>query len=254
MAEEESPFIEEAGEKPEVKSEIDTQALVKELEALNITDTKGVQDMAHASQQTGRAWNEVGELRNQVNQLQQQLTQRAPAPVPDFDGEPVDIQKVVKNAVRDFYIEEVVTPQKQATQQYYQQVTDIENDIDYQNPTVVKMWKEYVQTPNFQQKMQMGQTTMKSEYDKLVRTYFREIATRSEAAIKGLTELNTGKTPYVESGETRSNPTAVPSDDRKEAATKIDKQRREGTLSSDDALHKLVETFLPKDDPIWRKE
>ncbi|GAG97619.1 unnamed protein product, partial [marine sediment metagenome] len=61
---EESPFIEEKKE-VEAKPEIDTEGLLKELEGLGISDTKGIQDLSHASQQTGRAWNEVGELRNQ---------------------------------------------------------------------------------------------------------------------------------------------------------------------------------------------
>ncbi|GAG86483.1 unnamed protein product, partial [marine sediment metagenome] len=132
------------------------------------------------------------------------------------------------------------------------QINEIQADEDYQNPVVQEMWTKYTSTPNFQMKMQSG-VPMTSEYNKLVRTYYRQIATRSHDTIKGLTEQKE-KTPFVESGDTRETPSQVPIDERKESAHKIDKQRREGTVSSDDALHKLVDTFLPKTDPIWRKE
>ena len=94
---------------------------------------------------------------------------------------------------------------------------------------------------------------MTSEYNKLVRTYYREIAARSHDTIKDLTK-HKGKTPYVESGDSRETPAQVPIDERKEAAHKIDKKRREGTVGSQDALRDLVNTFLPKNDPIWRQE
>jgi hypothetical protein len=245
---EESPFIEKKA-KP---AKIDAEGLLKELEGLGISDTKGIQDLSHASQQTGRAWNEVGELRNQVAQLQQSQNERQAAPTGDFEGEPIDIRNVVKSAVKEFYVDEVVKPQQQANQQHWNQINQIQADPDYQNETIQKMWTEYTNTPNFQMKIQSGQT-MTSEYDKLVRTYYREIAKRSHDTIEGLTK-QTGKTPFVESSDSRSVPQQVPIDERKEAGIKIDKHRREGMVSSDDALHKLVDTFLPKTDPIWKQE
>jgi hypothetical protein len=249
---EESPFIEKEEKAPE--KEIDTDGLLKELEGLGISDTKGIQNLQHASQQTGKAWQEVGDLRAEVAQLKQSMSERqAPAQNMDFEGEPIDIRNVVKGAVRDFYVEDVLKPQQQANQQYWNQINEIQGDVDYQNPVIQEMWTKYTNTPNFQQKLQSGQSSMTSEYNKLVRTYYREIATRSHDTIKGLTDKK-GKTPYVESGDSRETPAQVPVDERKEAAHKIDKKRREGTVGSADALRDLVNTFLPQNDPIWRQE
>ena len=255
MAEKESPTIEETT--PEAPTEINTDGLLKELESLNITDPKQIQDIAHASQQTGRAWNEVGELRQQVTTLQQQLqaSQNAPREIDtEFSSEPIDIRDMVKGAVREFYVDEIAKPQQQAAQNYWNEKRQVQTDQDYQNnPQIKKMWDAHEQNPDFLFRLQTGQTSMTKEFDRLRVTYFRELAKRSHETINSLTKTE-GKTPYVEPGETRSTPSPVPIDERNEQAQKIDKQRRDGTMSSEDALLNLVDTFLPKNDPIWRRE
>ncbi len=259
---EEKPTIEGAESEgtPSDDMKVDTEGLLKELETLNISDPKQISDMAHASQQTGRAWNEVGQLRQQVAQLQEQMrhTQnqyREPSVDTEFSNEPIDVKDALKGAVREFYNEEVIRPQRQAAEMYWQQKSQIQSDTDYQNnPAIREMWDKHEQNPDFQMRMQMGQTSLVGEFDKLRITYFREIAKRSHETIKGLTESPKVQTPFVEQGDTRSTPAQAPIDERKETANKIDKQRRDGTLNSDDALKALISTYLPKTDPIFRRE
>ena len=243
----EKPTMEETPKEPEIQ----TEGLLEELKALNITEPGQIQDIVHASQQTGKAWNEVGELRSQVAQLQEQLATQ-PVAQEYEEGQPVDIMGLVKKGIREVIQTDIVGPQKQATEAYYRQMDEITRDPDYSNATIQKIWNEYQGSPAFQRKMQQGGSLL-GEWNTTVRTYYREVAGRSEKAIRGLTEQK-GKTPYVEQGETRAMPEMPPADERKEAANKIDKQRRDGTMSSADALRSMIDNYLPKTDPIWRQE
>ena len=67
---------------------------------------------------------------------------------------------------------------------------------------VKPVWEQHVANMNTQERLQMGETTLKSEYDNVVKTYLKEMAKRSRTAIETITK-SSQKAPHMESRATR---------------------------------------------------
>ena len=103
----ESPTIEQPVAK--AAPEIDTKALLDELGKINVKTPEDLANIANASRQAGKAWNEVGTLRQQNEQLltamrEMQAQMRQPVNqqstnYADTPNEGVDLRKVVGEVV-----------------------------------------------------------------------------------------------------------------------------------------------------------
>ena len=94
MADKESPTVEETQETEVVD---DAKMLMEELKRLDIQTPKDIQNMAYASQETGKAWNEVGALRKEVERLKAEAAKPTES---YYEGESVDLGKVVEDKVQ----------------------------------------------------------------------------------------------------------------------------------------------------------
>lgn len=224
----------------------DMDALLAELEKIGVEKPEQLQNMATASAQAGKAWNMVGELKEQNRRLQALLEQQQPKP--DDYSQPVDIEKVVMSAVRKFYQEDVIRPQQEAAERYYRDMEEIQADPDYE--VVKDVWDKHRNSPSVVTRVQSGQSSMKTEFDKTVRTYYRELAKRSFDVFKGMKP--TARPPHIEGSESRSVQMPTEKDEKEQKIQKYHEQRQKGALSSDAALEGIVKAALSSDDPIWR--
>ena len=229
------------------------ESLLSELQRIGVEKPEQIQNMFTASQQTGKAWNEVGDLRRELAEAKQ-LIKSMNQPRQEYSeyGETpsVDLKKEMRNSLREFYMEDILKPQQEMQQRVWRESQEIQSDEDY--PIVKELWEQYTRTPEFGMKLQSGQTTMKEEFGKVTRRYYRELAKRSYDTLSGLNAKSRGDIPHMESGEERSIPTPPDADEKKDKLNRINKGRTEGSLSSDKALENIIKTMLPEDDPIFR--
>lgn len=255
--EEPSQETPEPKEVPEVKTEnpdAEVASLLKELEGLGINSPEKARNVVHASQQAGQAWNEVGRLRNEVNRLtealqstQQQYKQQDDTYYQEQQFNPNTIKKVMD----EWYGERILGPQRQAMEAYMRDMQEVQSDPDYQS--VSGIWEKHLQNPRTQQSIQSGQTTIGKEYDRLVRTYQREMLKRSHTTISGLASKLNPKPQHVERGDSQASMLPPQTDEeRKEKTEKLVNRRTKGEISADKALESMIKDMLPADDPIWR--
>jgi hypothetical protein len=249
----ESPTIEQPTTPP--PAEIDTKALLDELGKIGVKKPEELVNIHNASQQVGKAWNEVGTLRQQNEQLLQavrELQTKVSQPAsrePDYGSntEGVDLGKMIDtklDAGIKRNIREMQQQQFDAQRHVQREYAKITNDPDFQ--LVEEVWKRHASTFDTQDRLQSGQSTLSEEYNNVVKTYYREIAKRSRSAIEGLSK-NSQKQPHMETGETQSRP--IPSGDQEhnKKVRQITEDRSKGNLDSNKALENLVKEFFPAD-------
>ncbi len=230
---------------------VDVDAVLKELEAIGKTTPESVRNMHTASQQTGRYANEIGELRQEIERMRTEanVPRQAP-PRNEFDaeygGESVDLGRLVDDRLHKFWGD----IQKQQAETYQRQVAemnDIYTDEDYE--LVKDVWDQYAKTPNFNVKLNTGNTTLKGEYDKFVRSYFRQVALKSRDALVVATKGGKRTPPHIESGN-QAPPSEEESGDKHKNVRKIAAK----TQGSDADIDAMIGALLPKDDPILRRD
>ena len=237
----------------EAMGQEDVQALLKELETIGVDSPEKLQNMATASSQTGRLARELGELRQQnaemANMLQQLQTQNHQPAQPQYneygEAQGPDLQKIVEGSIRNFYMNEILKPQQEAQKKVFGELSEIQNDPDY--GLVQKTWNEHWNSPQTQQRVYSGQSSPRFEYDRLVRTYYREALKRSHGALKGLVDQGAKpSTPHVEQGEQQHVHTPTSDDEMKEQIDRLQKNWK----GEDDDVEKLVATMFPQGDPF----
>ena len=246
----EQPTMEEPKEEPTAEGAKDEMAqLIAELEKIGVEKPEQIQGMFQASQQTGKAWNEVGELRKEVDRLTKALQEKPQVELDDYatGGETIDLANIVKKAVKETYVNDILKPQQEAQTRMMQERAAVESDEDY--GLVRDVFEKHMSNPQVQAGLYSGQTTITNEYNKVVRTYYRTVAKRSRDILKGMTE-KAPKTPHVEAGETRSIPLPPEDEEKKTRMNNISQQRQSGALDSDAALKALINEVIPEGDPI----
>jgi len=241
----EQPQIEEEPVEAVTEATVPIDEIMAELEGLGVKTPEQLQNMAVASSQVGHMANQLGEARNIVSDLQQQvkeLTAVAPAVMEneDFIPDLKSIQRVVETGLADFYKKNVIAPQKEATDRYYKEIAEIEGDPDFQVENIKNLWNAYKEKPAVQSRLMRGETTLKKEYDKVAKTFWRSVATSRQ-------ESKPPVIPHMETGDTMNIP--IGSEEQQQSIKDmVDPKRWQGT---DDNIENLMKTLLPKDDPIF---
>ena len=249
----EAPTIEQPTTPP--PAEIDTKALLDELGKLGVKKPEDLTNIHNASQQVGKAWNEVGTLRQQNEQLlraMQELKSQVAQPrshEPDYgtSTEGIDIRKVIREetgTVIDSKLQDLNRRQFEAQRAVQREYQAIVNDEDF--GMVQPIWEKHVANYATQERLQAGETTLKAEYDRTVKTYLKELAIRGRTALEGVAK-STVKQPHMEGGDTQSKPLPSGNQEHNKKLRQINEDRSKGTLDSDRALQNLVKEFFPAD-------
>ncbi len=219
--------------------------LLAELKTMGVESPEDLQGMARASSEAGRLANMVGELRTEIAELKAQPI--APAPVPQNEyGEPsVDLGALVEQGVEKV-LNKRMQAQAKASQQVMRELAEIKNDPDY--PAVKEIWEKHTQRPDVQMKYNSGQTTISAEYDKVVRSTYRNLLKRSQGVIEtfGQNPPVNVNPPHIETGQVAPPLAPGEEDEKQERIKKITKNRN----GSDAELEALINAVLPGGDPI----
>ena len=236
---EEKPTIEEPKEE---QVEDDASQLMEELKKLDIQTPKDVQNMAFASQEAGKAWNEVGNLRKEVARLTE-LTQQQPQNTDyDYSGESVDLGKVVEDKVQGV-LNRYLQNQQQSQMAVMKVMSEVKNDPEY--GIVGEAFESYISSPEMVMKLQSGQTDYKTEYLNTKAVYYRNLAKRSASQIEKYMTTSKTKPPHIEQGESQTTPMVDQDDEKTEKFKSIKKAQREGTVGSDKALEQIIKSVMP---------
>lgn len=238
---------------PQGEPQDEAQLLMKELENLGVNSPQDLHNMANASSQAGKAWNQVGDLRKQNEMLQAKLDQILSAQQrpqdPYADGDSVDLGKLIEDKLDNFWSRKT-REQQEAEERYYGEMSKIQNNPKYD--AVKDMFQKHINSPSTVAKMRRGETTLTDEFNSIKDAYHDELLKRAYNALGANKQPQNMKPPHVESGETHTPNIPEGDEERKEKLKRTVKARSDGTLGSDDALQKIVNEFLPLDDPFLR--
>lgn len=262
MAEEVLPTMDEGKEAPTTPApeKDDVQGLIETLGKLEINDPKQLENIHMASQQTGKAWNEVGDLRAKVTEMQgtiNALQQRKPVDDPYDDSyssqtlDGVDLRRVVRDEVMDGlkgFATKLQKEQAEAQQRYFKEVSAIKSDRDY--GLVKDIYEKHLRNPEVSYRMQLGQTSQKEEYNNVVRGFYRNLALKSRDVLKGVIPGQTA--PHMEQGGQTNAMIPDTNTEKEERIKNIKKAQETGDISSDQALDALIGNVLSDDDPVFR--
>lgn len=208
--------LDDSTPKADVKPVIDVDGLLTQLESAGIENEEQLQNKLTASSQAGTAFRKLGEsnkaleIANQriQNLENQQPKTAAPKPASDWDNLPedgteIDIQKMVRGAVRD----ELVTHENEKNEKLYRAQAWIDNqretihgDEDY---AIVKdLWEAKESDPKFAHGVNTGRLVPVDEYNKLLRGFYKGIVKKSHETITALS----GKKPLTPILETDQSP------------------------------------------------
>ena len=249
---EEKPVMEEPVEESttqELSAEDQAKEILAELDNLGINSVEKVQGMATASSESGNLARMLGEVRQQNDQLQRQIQEMNQAQrqyEPEYGEQPVDLAKIVRNEIRGFYSDEVVKPQMEQTNRVYGELSAIQSDPDY--PLVQQVWEKHWNAPQTQHLMMTGHTGAKEEYEKVVRTYYREAFLKTSGALRGVMDKK-ATPPHVEVGDQTHVNMPTQSDETRENIKNIVKSSQ----GSDQDIEALVKAMLPQDDPMFKR-
>lgn len=247
-----APKADPKGE-PKGEPKDEASALLAELKNLGIDNPDKLHGVVNASQQAGKAWNEVGELRRIKQDLEAKLDrvlsvqQKNQDPYTDSDS--IDLGALIENKLETFW-DKKTRQQQEAEARYYQEMNRIQNNPRFQS--VEGMFQKHIQTPAVQAKLRNGETTLTDEFYNVKDAFYDELLKRSYNTLSQSKSPQSAKAPHVESGETHTPNIPATDDERQEKLKRTVKSRADGTKSSNDALQDIVNSFLPQDDPIWR--
>lgn len=244
--EKESPTIEE----PKEENVDDAQALMEELKRLDIQSPQDVQNMAVASREAGKAWNEVGNLRSEVDRLTKMLQQQPKEQEYYNDGETLDLGKVVRKEVTGV-LSEYLQNQQRAQLASMKVMSEVKADPDYH--AIGDVFEKYINTPDAVMKLQTGQSDYKTEWMNTKAAYYRNLAQRSAKQMEKLIGTNKQTPPHIEQGESQTSPSINRDDQKTEDFKNITKARKEGAINPDQALEKIIKSVMPdlENDPSF---
>ena len=233
---EEKPTVEE----PAVETEDDAAKLMEELGKLDIKTPEDVQNMAFASAETGKAWNEVGALRKEVARLTEAQTTPQTYQNDEYSGESVDLGKVVEDKVQGV-LNRYLQGQQQAQQQAMMAMNEVRSDEDYH--IVGPVFEKHINTPEMVMKLQNGQANYVKEYNRVSTKYYKNLAQRTSQYVEKFT--STTKPPHMEQGESQTAPLTDRDTEKTEKLKSIKKAQKEGSVSSDKALQDIINSVMP---------
>lgn len=253
----ENPVIEdpkalEGEKKPETPPAEPTEAdaFMAQLAQAGISNAKELEGKLDAGVQAGHLAQLYGTEKQKVAELQAQLDKKPVAPpaplAEDTYGEPdpnqtVDLAKVIGSEVNkalDARDQRTAAAQQQTMQAW----GEIQSDEDY--GLVKPVWEKKLSDPNFQLKVNSGQTTIQKEYNRTLRDFYKGIAKKSLETIKVLRgEKPATPVPHMESG---TEAILLP-DELTDNQTKVkglkDKVNTGGMLSEDEQMDALDAVF-----------
>jgi hypothetical protein len=248
MVDTENPTIEEP-KKEEATEQNSPEALLEELRKLEIEEPQQLQNMAMASSQTGKAFQQVGDLKKHIEGLQKELEMARTSREPENYGDQtsVDLARLIREetkAASKATLNEYLAEQQQAQTYAMQEMSKVRSDPEY---TIVgEVFEKYINSPEATMKLQTGQSTYEREYLETKAAYYRNLAKRSSKTLEGL--MGKGGTtlpPHVEKGDSQTMPAPMASDEAKERFDLIKKAQKEGSINSDQALEQIVKGSLP---------
>ena len=250
------------GAAPTEPAQVDIDSLVATLDKIGVRDAQHLEGLHHSAQAQGRTGQELGQARQQIDHLMQEVERlkNAPARQPDpyhdpyAEGQSVDIQAIVKSAVREeirpqlrnFYQDEVIGPQQASSQAYWRDVETAESSEYF--AMVEPEYRAHMAQPATQRALAQGQTSHTNELNKLVGAKFKEIAQNLKSAA-GLVKQHAPpgtQPPHLETGTPAPEHLPVGEQAKKEALAKIEKEGR----GTDDDIDSIIKTLIPDDDPI----
>lgn len=252
----------EGAETPSPEDQVEERkALMAELDKLEITSPERLQGMAQASYQAGNTANLLGEanaenarLQAQITQLQQPQTQQTHQPEQYVEGQTVDINAAMTQA-----IEKVLPAQLDAAaarmnrqavianQAQFEEYAKIQGDPDYK--VIGPAFEQHVQNPAVQMQLRTGQTTMDKVYSNVQLTWYRKIAERSKNALQGMgtvTQAGTGA-PHMEAGHTQVTPQPQQATEYEDKIKKI----TDNWTGTDKDVEAVLDAMLPDTDPFF---
>jgi hypothetical protein len=257
MADEISPTLEAADEKPEVQPETNEQAaeedqLLATLRAASISKPEQLDGALRNAGRTFQMQSERDKLANELEQIRQQMAAQEKQPNPEntgqFDddnyGQPVNLQLEIRKALQ---AEEAEKQRKQSLIQEQQMKAwnTIQNDPDFGQ--VESIWSERLKDPNFVYQVQTGQVDPVMEYHGIKSEYFKGLMREAVGTIETL-QRGGAPQPHVESGDARM-PAMEVEGDESEHIKIIDKLRSKaesGAILTEDEELQLLQSSLLK--------
>ena len=182
MADEE---IQEPVQEPvaEPKNE-ELENLLSSLEKLGVDSPQKLQNMHTAASQSGNLANMLGEIRRENEILRQQLSQKPTYQDPYAEPAAINMQEiesVVERAIGRT-IGNLTQKQMEAQANVLAEIQSIQSDDDFS--VIGEQWDRVYKDPVTQAKILSGQTTPRSEYDKLVKNFYRKAIVTMRDALK----------------------------------------------------------------------
>jgi len=168
----ESPTMDEVKGEEEVKTEAPSiedglKPLTEMLEAHGIKSPEDIEslvgELSTYKKEYGDSRNEIGELRRQIEILQQ--VKKGSEFDPEYSSDnSVDLRKVVKDVLGEFYSEQQKN-QQIAEESYWSQRTELESRPNWGK--VQQYFDKALQNPSIRSAMKSGKMTMESLYSRL---------------------------------------------------------------------------------------
>jgi len=259
----EKPTVE--GPKPDATKEPNpreqAEKMLQTLESLGIKDEDHIKGLMQTAQKFGPQAQELGELRQLLNEMKAEneslRAMKTQEVTHDYYGDQnnVDLSKLIyetsMKATKDVLNREFIEPQKRMQQQYWSELNEVQSDDDY--ALAKDVFTEHINSPQVQARIASGQTSVSKEYEKTVRSIYRNYLKQTQDALKGVVKPGDVKVPGVESQS--QQPVMPSSNEEKEALkNKIYKARKDGDIQADQAIDLLVKMGLNPnpDDPFFK--
>jgi len=233
-------------EKPKEEKKIDVDALISELEKVNLTDPdklkgklKNAAGFSSVQAEKDRLAHEVSQLRSEMEQMKYQSKK---VNIDDFDGfqdNAIDIETTIEKVLdrRDA---------KHAQQQFERQKQQM---AAYQKITKNKYWNEVrplfegkLQDPDVNMQVQMGQLDPVELFHEATVEYFQDLSKKSLEALQ-LASGTKIKPPHVENSARTPTQDTDTRDDKQKEVDKLREMAAKGGLHQDDQM-KLINATL----------
>jgi len=236
----EDPTLEEPKvEEPAVEeSNVDNAIEVaRKLAELGIDNVDKVDGTVKAAQEAGRLANMLGEERRRAAELEAQLRNTREQRVDlESDDYGVDLEKVVKKGIRDFWNE----TQREVQQNQQRQFQEFQKIRSHKNYALVgKEFEEYTKTPDYQADLMAGKTPSEIFYDMSNDTMRNHLITLRDALLKGTKSPAEVDVPHTET--TQAAPPQAEPDNEKADKLKTLKKNWKG---DDSDIAKALEVLL----------
>lgn len=231
--------------KPEVKVEgatADIDTLISKLDRIGIKSPDELDGVVGAARQAGRLANLLGEANKKITELETEVRTRRSAPAQEpYGTEAIDLRKEIRGVLRQFYEEDIIKPQREASERFYRDLDYVQSSEHY--PVVEETWKQHFQNPNTQARLARGETDVAKEFQKIVMNTYRDIALQARDTLKKVKETGRVEPPHMESGPSRTAPKPTTADERQEQLGEIKKSWRGEDEDVDKALKVILKDF-----------